>query len=498
MINLHVMHSWGGGLEKWVQDYCGSDTRDTNFILKSVGRSGVPARQICLYQHIEDSIPIRSWHLDKPILATAATHLEYRYILQEIIDVFHIDNILISSFIGHALELLQSDIRTFIICHDFYPFCPAIVAYFKGNCQECNFSHLKKCFAENSLRFFPFTSAIEWMEIRDVFINTLIKQQIQLIIPSPFMKDRLISLEPKLAEVPILVISHGIPSLETIKRATARTLNSSKKKPHILILGELLDHKGFHLFNQVCDRLGKTADFYLLGCGDSGRIYKHKPYVKVISYYQRSELPSIVNELQIDLGLLLSTWTETFSYTLSELMLMGIPTLATNIGSFADRIKDGVNGFLVEPNPEDIIYKINLLLKDDDVIDIVRTNLLNFKHKSVDEMVSEYQEQFDAYLFESKQISVFSSSETSPDNLRSEILYQEVQLHRKELAQLRLSQTKLLNRLEYKEFYPNWNISKKSRTPISQQFKSLNYVKYMFPGLWDYLRRLAMDFNVLR
>ena len=335
------------------------------------------------------------------------------------------------------------------------------------------------------------------MEIRDVFINTVIKQQIQLIIPSPFMKDRLISLEPKLAEVPILVISHGIPSLETIKRSTARKLNSIKKKPHILILGELLDHKGFELFSHVCDRLGKTADFYLLGCGDSGKIFKHKPYVKVISHYQRSELPIIVNELQIDLGLLLSTWTETFSYTLSELMLMGIPTLATNIGSFADRIKDGVNGFLVEPNPEDMICKINLLLKSADEIEIVRTNLLNFKHKSVDEMVSEYQEKFDAYLFESKQISVFSSSET-PDNLSSERLYQEVQLHRKELAELRLSQTKLLNRLEHKEFYPNWNISKKSRIPISQQFKILNYVKYMFPGLWDYFRRLAMNFNVLR
>jgi glycosyltransferase involved in cell wall biosynthesis len=498
MINLHVMHSWGGGLERWVQDYCGADKRDTNFILKSVGESGVPARQICLYQHIDDLTPLRSWHLDKPILATAATHLEYRYILQEIIDVFQIDNILISSFIGHALELLQTNIHTAVICHDFYPFCPVIVAYFKGNCQECNFSHLKKCFAENSTQFFPFTSAIEWMEIRDVFISTLRKQQIQLIMPSPFMKKRLISLEPKLAEVPMLVISHGIPPLETVTRSTTRKLNSIKKKPRILILGDLPDHKGFELFSQICDRLGETTDFYLLGCGDSGKRFKHKSHVKIIPRYQRSELSSIIDELEIDLGLLLSIWTETFSYTLSELMSMGIPTLATNIGSFADRIEDGINGFLVKPVPEDIIHKINSLLKKDDVLKLVHTNLLDFKHKSVDKMVSEYQEQFDINLFKSKQIRVFKQFEVSSDDLNTRELYQELQLYREELTELRFSQAKILNQLQQKELYPNWNISKKSRKPISKRFEFFNYVKYLFPELWDYFRKLAMDLKLLR
>ena len=497
MINLHVMHSWGGGLERWVQDYCGTDKRDTNLILKSVGESGVPARQICLYQHIDDLIPLRSWHLNKPILATAATHLEYRYILQEVIDVFQIDNILISSFIGHALELLETNIRTVVICHDFYPFCPAIVAYFEGNCQECNFSHLKKCFAGNSTRFFPFTSAIEWMEIRDVFITTLKKQHIQLIMPSPFMKDRLISLEPKLAEVPMLVISHGIAPLETVSPMNIR-LNSIKKKPRILILGDLPNHKGLELFSQICDQLSETTDIYLLGCGDSGKRFKHKSHVKIISRYQRSELPSIIDDLEIDLGLLLSIWTETFSYTLSELMSMGIPTLATNIGSFADRIEDGVNGFLVKPIPEDIICKINLLLKDPDAVKIVVTNLSEFKHKSIDKMVHEYQEQLDIILLVPNQTHAFNLLKDSSKELDNRQIYHQFQLHREELAELRFSQAKLLNKLEKAEFYPAWNISKKSRKPISEKFKFFNYIKYFSPGLWDYFRKLAIDLNLLR
>jgi glycosyltransferase involved in cell wall biosynthesis len=492
MINLHVMHSWGGGLERWVQDYCRADQRDTNFVLKSIGESGIPARKICLYQHIDDIVPIRIWHLDKPILATAVTHLEYRYILQEIIDVFHINNLLISSFIGHALELLQIDIRTMIICHDFYPFCPVIIAYFKKNCQECNFSHLKKCFTDNTTQFFPFTSAIEWMEIRNVFIDTVRRKQIQLIVPSPFMKNRLISLEPKLAEVPILVISHGILPLILSKPPTIAKVNSLKRKPRILILGDLPDHKGFELFSQICDQLGKTVDFYLLGCGDHGKLFEHKSHVKIIPRYQRSELPTMVDELDIDLGLLLSISTETFSYTLSELMLMGIPTLATNLGSFTDRIEDGANGFLVNPIAADVINKINFLVKHDHVLEAVRNNLLDLKYKSTQSMVLEYQEQLDISLPKIKQINITSLDQTLPNSLNHDGLSQVLQLFQQELIDLKYSQAKLSNRLEQQEFYPNWNISKKIHTPFSQRFKILKYIKYLFPSQWNSLRIFAM------
>lgn len=497
MINLHIMHSWGGGLERWVQDYCRADTKDTNFVLKSIGEFGVPAKQICLYRHIDDPAPIRLWHLDKPIVATAVTHLEYRYILQEIIDMFHVDNLLISSFIGHALELLQTKVRTVIICHDFYPFCPVIVAYFKENCQECNFSHLKKCFSENPTKFFPFTSAIEWMEVRDVFINTLRRKQIPLIIPSPFMKDRLISLEPKLAEVPMFAISHGILPFKTIERSSTNRLNSIKKKPRILILGELSTHKGFDLFSQICDRLCEIADIYLVGCGDSGFIFKRNPQVQIIARYQREELGTIVNDLEIDLGLLLSTWTETFSYTLSELMSMGIPTLTTNIGSFADRIEEGVNGFLVNPSPEDVVNKVNLLLNNNDVLEIVRKHLVGYEHKSVDLMVLEYQEQLNSDSIETNKIDIFSQVDRSSDLLNFEKLQLQIEFQRNEIADLRLSQNKLQTQLEYKEFYPNWENLKKRREPMSQRFKVFNQIKRKFPGLWHYLRNLSIYLKVL-
>ncbi|AFY91601.1 glycosyltransferase [Chamaesiphon minutus] len=497
MINLHVMHSWGGGLERWVKEYAQSDTRDTNFVLKSIGEHGTPAKQIHLYRHIEDRIPLRMWELDKPIVSTSATHLEYRYILQEIIDVFKIDCILISSFIGHAFELLHTDRRTVIICHDFYPFCPVIIAYFKGNCEECNFSHLKTCFAENPVRFFPFTSAIEWMEIRETFVRMLKGKYIPLIIPSPFIKDRLVSLEPKLADVPMFVISHGISPLVTVKSLSTELQAPPKNRPRIMILGELSTHKGLELFGQICDRLCEVADVYLVGCGDDGYAFKRKRGVTIISHYKREELAAIVDKLEIDLGLLLSVWTETFSFTLSELMSMGIPTLATKIGSFADRIEDGVNGFLVPPNPEKIVLKVNDLLDDPKTLQEIRDRLSSFQHKSVEEMVIEYQERLENEAFDSQKIATLIPAKTLPQDLDLEQLQLQIALWQHELADLRLSHAKLANQLEYKEFYPNWKISKNMRVPLSKRFSMFKYAKRLFPGLWQYLRNLAINFKVL-
>jgi glycosyltransferase involved in cell wall biosynthesis len=493
MINLHVMHSWGGGLEKWVRDYTdGSQDRDTNFVLKSIGEHGVPARSIYLYRNVEDLQPLRSWNLDKPIVAIAPTHLEYRYILQEIIDVFQIENIIVSSFIGHSLELLQTSVRTIAICHDFYPFCPVINAYFKGNCQECNFSHLKTCFAENNTRYFPLTSAIEWMEIRQVYVDSLINRQIPLIAPSPFIKDRSIALEPKLANVPMFVVPHGVPPLGKIDLTEVAV---SQTRLRIAILGEMLPHKGLALLEQICAPLGEIADLYLLGCGDSGYLFKRHAHVTLVPSYRREELPKLFNELGIDLGLLLSIWTETFSYTLSELLMMGVPTLATNLGSFADRLQDGVNGFLVDPIPELVLAKLKFILANRELLVAVRDRLRDFEHKDTVQMTLDYQYILEQQLLDRHDLDL--ASEHVENATEIDLLKLQLKLYHQELSELKSSQIRIQHQLERQEFYPNWQKLKKRYEPISRRFKVFKHFKRAFPNFWLRMRDIALYFKVL-
>ena len=60
-------------------------------------------------------------------------------------------------------------------------------------------------------------------------------------------------------------------------------------------------------------------------------------------------LPALVARIAPDAALLLPTVAETFSYTLSELRSLGVPVIATRVGALAERIRDGIDGFLVDP-----------------------------------------------------------------------------------------------------------------------------------------------------
>ncbi len=64
------------------------------------------------------------------------------------------------------------------------------------------------------------------------------------------------------------------------------------------------------------------------------------------------------------MGLLLSIVPETFSYTLSEMWAAGIPVLATRLGAFGDRIRDGQNGWLEPIDAASILARLKEIDND--------------------------------------------------------------------------------------------------------------------------------------
>jgi glycosyltransferase involved in cell wall biosynthesis len=64
----------------------------------------------------------------------------------------------------------------------------------------------------------------------------------------------------------------------------------------------------------------------------------------------------------------LPSLSEGFGIVALEAMAMGLPIVATKVGGLLEIIKDGENGFLVEPrNPVEIAEKCALLLTNDDL-----------------------------------------------------------------------------------------------------------------------------------
>lgn len=384
---LHIAHTWGGGQERWLRDYCESDTRRINLALRSVGTWGVFGKRLALYRSHHMDTPLRYWDLYYPIRSTVTTHLQYKAILQEIIDEFGVEIIIVSSLIGHSLDVINTEIKTIFITHDYYPFCHAINIYFNGICKQCTEARLEQCFVENEQnRHFANMTPLEWSRVRDYFTGLLLNSNILLVSPSESVAHHMKILIPELEDKKFEIIPHGV----NFKPSTASRDIHYVNKFRVLILGNLVLHKGRKLFEEIYPELHKNIDFYLVGCGEEGKVFAEKPGIYIIPEYAHQQLQEIVAGINPHIGLLLSIVPETYSYTLSELWILGIPVITTNVGSFKDRVINGINGFNCQPIPADIIEKINSILKDPELLDQLKRRLINFRHRTGAEMVEDY------------------------------------------------------------------------------------------------------------
>jgi glycosyltransferase involved in cell wall biosynthesis len=385
---LHVMHSWGGGLARWVTEYCKADQGRQNVVLKSIGSLDGFGRELWLYRNAQDIYPIRRWLLGPTITSTALEHEAYQAALQEILHEFGIEKIIVSSLIGHSLDVLRTDRPTTMVCHDYYPFCPALNITFGSVCRTCTESELSDCTKNNPHnRFFNNVPASYWAHLRAAFLEAVQQYDVQLIAPSDSVVRHYGELLPELGQH-FQVIPHGTRRLTP---ALAQVRTREHHRLRILIIGTLSANKGLGILQQIQDELLRFADLFLVGVGFEAKQFERIAGITIIREYELENLPEILADLDPDLALLPSVVPETFSFTLQELFELGIPALATRLGSFADRIVDGQNGFLCEPCSEDVVRCLRRLDQSRSELEVVRQRLSTLTHRTVQDMASDYE-----------------------------------------------------------------------------------------------------------
>lgn len=385
-VQLHIAHSWGGGLDYWIKQYCENDQARDNLVLRSIGTWGAFGQRIALYRSAIVDQPLRYWELDFPIRATALTHLQYRAILEEVILAFSVEVIMISSLIGHSLDALDAGLPTVFLAHDYYPFCPAVVTYFGEVCECCPVQRLERCFAENDQnRFFRNVSATEWLSLRRRFDQLIKAESVHFVAPSPSVADHWRILVPALRDQVLTIIPHGL-DFAPVRQPDPPI----GERLRVVVLGSLALQKGRGLLEQIWTLIAGQVDLFLVGCGEDAETFRGQAGVTLIPHYRHEQLSDLMADIKPEVGLLLSIWPETFSYTLSELWLLGVPVVATRLGSFADRIQDGVTGFLCAPQPKAIADRLLAIAAHRDGLTPIREQLKRFRHRSVKEMVADY------------------------------------------------------------------------------------------------------------
>lgn len=400
---LHISHSWGGGVERWLSEFADADQVNENLVLKSHGPEGSYGREVSLYRYGRlGSNPelLGTWPLAPAIKATDTHNESYRGVLEDVFRQYRIGKILVSSVIGHSLECLSQSVPTAFVCHDYYPFCSAVSLAFGEVCASCEVPRLRACLEENPLNHsFPNVPVPEWLLIRSAFTRVLNERAIALIAPSPSVKTNYSRALPEVSHL-FRVIPHGF------RRPACKTLDVSfdNKKPlRILVLGSMALHKGRLLLEALLPELLEFADVTLAGCFDFPDRFLSNPRIRVIPAYDRDSLCLLLQEICPEVGLLLSVFPETFSYTLHELQSMGVPPAATRIGSFEDWIEHGENGFLADPHPRPLLELLHSLWLDRSRLERVRHELQKLTFRSPEDMVRDYREmsgtQYSARLY---------------------------------------------------------------------------------------------------
>jgi len=374
---LHVLHGWGGGIERFVGDLATDDHQHIHLALRSQGSSGRRCHGEVLALAVVDGHgfhPLREWPLPVPIADTAITDAGYRAVLDQLLRDFGVGAVLVSSLIGHSLDALATGLPTSYVCHDYYPLWPVLHADFGDAGQAFDSASMGAAIAASASAACPFSArpVEHWQGLRAALVKCLQQRQIPLVAPSHAVRANWNRIEPALAALPGAVIGHGFAAF---KAPTGPRPAPCHARLRLLLLGRIQGGKAEQLLLPALAALTEHAELWLLGCGAAGHALFGQSGVNIVLDYAREELPALIAAINPDAALLPATVAESYSYTLSELWALGVVPIATRLGSFAERIEHGRSGWLFDPSVAALVDCVRMLAADRAPLAAIRAHL---------------------------------------------------------------------------------------------------------------------------
>jgi len=186
----------------------------------------------------------------------------------------------------------------------------------------------------------------------------------------------------------VSVIPNGIDlnNFKSVSRKKARSkLQIKEDEKIILFVGTLRPVKGVRYLIEAMSGINQECPkVKLLLVGDGvdmpylKRIVKHLNLKEFVTFVGKVPNENVSQYMAASDIFVLPSLSESFGIVNLEAMTFGLPIVATRVGGLPEIIKDGANGFLVEPkNPRQIAEKILLLLEDNELKEIISKNNKN-------------------------------------------------------------------------------------------------------------------------
>jgi len=216
-----------------------------------------------------------------------------------------------------------------------------------------------------------------FVEYRRKYVKELLPKLDAIVAPSHYVRDLMLELFDMALEQKIVTIENGSNKRLFNQDLIQNKSESSAGPLNIGFVGNFLNHKGSKVFGDLLKEFEGRSDvkFFLFG-NMYEKLEKHYDHLTIIGGYQRDQLQRLLYDYAIELVLLLSTVPETFSFTLSEVLLNKIPVISLDLGSLRERVSRYKVGFLV-PHEDPVAHikmRIEFILHNKTILSSFREN----------------------------------------------------------------------------------------------------------------------------
>ncbi|NDO49555.1 glycosyltransferase [Lachnospiraceae bacterium MD335] len=168
----------------------------------------------------------------------------------------------------------------------------------------------------------------------------------------------------------------------------------------VAFIGGLNEEKGAGIVRDIIKKGSTDIEWYVLGgIGETNLFQLKQENLIKTGYYYQEDLNTWLEYYKIDAICILSKWPETFSYTLSEAVLNGIPVIATNVGALGQRTIDFGYGAVIslEHAVEEALQYIEAWKRRKITANNVEVLEISTKHKTTKDMLCDYKNEYAVY-----------------------------------------------------------------------------------------------------
>jgi GT2 family glycosyltransferase/glycosyltransferase involved in cell wall biosynthesis len=346
---LMIMHSWGGGTERHVQE-----------LTKRLEAAGTPVlfcRPVLennLAFHISDPATLETPNIGALFISDTPSHF-IRRLRQLGIRHVHIQNLAgygngMARYLAGALA--GSPISYDITVHDFQHWCPQInLVGITG--QYCGEPDLTSCEACVRHLGSPVGAQSVWAWRND--FEALFREARKIFAPSNDTAQRI---KRQLPGLPVQVRPHEVITVSTrIQRKS-----SPPKRLRVGVIGAISQAKGREVLAGLAtyaanNRLPIT--FVVIGYASNQHALISTGKVRATGLYAESELDGLLERERVDVLFFPAVWPETYSYTLTSALKSGLPIVSFDLGAIPERLRaHGVGTILpldVAWSPKEVI-----------------------------------------------------------------------------------------------------------------------------------------------